>query len=116
MAIGCVERTACVTEAPTLPTAELSKASLVVPCHRYVWESNATGGFAISEDKDGEPIERGTQIKLFLKVYTCQGVNTLLSVIPFHNCHKQGAGLYRNPDVPEQGPNTCSLRVYGYLS
>ena len=35
---------------------------------RYVWESNASGGFAISEDTQGEPLGRGTQIKLFLKV------------------------------------------------
>lgn len=35
---------------------------------RYIWESSATGGFAISEDKDGESLGRGTQIKLFLKV------------------------------------------------
>lgn len=35
---------------------------------RYVWESNANGGYAISEDTQGEPLGRGTQIKLFLKV------------------------------------------------
>ncbi len=35
---------------------------------RYVWESNASGGYAISEDTEGEQLGRGTQIKLFLKV------------------------------------------------
>jgi HSP90 family molecular chaperone len=33
-----------------------------------VWESNASGGYAISEDTEGEQLGRGTQIKLFLKV------------------------------------------------
>ena len=37
---------------------------------RYVWESDAGGKFAISEDTTGEPLGRGTQIKIFLKVYT----------------------------------------------
>lgn len=35
---------------------------------RYVWESDAGGKFAISEDTQGEPLGRGTQIKIFLKV------------------------------------------------
>lgn len=35
---------------------------------RYVWESDAGGKFAISEDTTGEPLGRGTQIKIFLKV------------------------------------------------
>ena len=35
---------------------------------RYVWESDAGGKFAISEDTVGEPLGRGTQIKIFLKV------------------------------------------------
>lgn len=35
---------------------------------RYVWESDAGGKFAISEDTEGEPLGRGTQIKIFLKV------------------------------------------------
>lgn len=37
---------------------------------QYVWESNANGGYAISEDTEGEPLGRGTQIKLFLKEET----------------------------------------------
>ena len=37
---------------------------------RYVWESDAGGKFAISEDTVGEPLGRGTQIKIFLKVYS----------------------------------------------
>ena len=78
-----------------MPTIELGEASLIVPCHRYVWESNATGGFAISEDKDGEPLERGTQIKLFLKVNTCHGVDTLFeqylltTVTSRQQCYKE---------------------------
>ena len=35
---------------------------------RYGWESDAGGKFAISEDTEGEPLGRGTQIKIFLKV------------------------------------------------
>uniref|UniRef100_A0A061S629 Heat shock protein 90kDa beta n=1 Tax=Tetraselmis sp. GSL018 TaxID=582737 RepID=A0A061S629_9CHLO len=34
---------------------------------QYVWESKADGNFAISEDTDGEPLGRGTQINIFLK-------------------------------------------------
>ncbi|DBB16812.1 TPA: hypothetical protein ACH3X3_015050 [Trebouxia sp. C0006] len=37
---------------------------------QYVWESNASGGYAISEDTEGEQLGRGTQIKLFLKEET----------------------------------------------
>ena len=99
MAICCAQCIACVTEALTLPSVELGEASLIVPCHRYVWESNATGGFAISEDKDGEPLERGTQIKLFLKVHTCQRIDALLSATPADKCCKQAAVLQRNPNM-----------------
>eukprot|EP01026_Neomeris_dumetosa_P057149 TRINITY_DN524_c0_g1_i3.p1 TRINITY_DN524_c0_g1~~TRINITY_DN524_c0_g1_i3.p1 ORF type:complete len:809 (-),score=211.28 TRINITY_DN524_c0_g1_i3:419-2845(-) len=34
---------------------------------QYVWESQADGNFAVSEDTEGEPIGRGTQINIFLK-------------------------------------------------
>jgi heat shock protein beta len=34
---------------------------------QYIWESRADGAFAISEDKDGEPLGRGTQINIYLK-------------------------------------------------
>lgn len=34
---------------------------------RYIWESNADGQFAISEDTEGEPLGRGTQINIYLK-------------------------------------------------
>lgn len=34
---------------------------------QWVWESRASGEFAISEDKDGKPLERGTQINIHLK-------------------------------------------------
>lgn len=34
---------------------------------QYVWESNASGSFTISEDKDGEQLSRGTKIVLELK-------------------------------------------------
>lgn len=34
---------------------------------QYIWESKADGSFAISEDKDGEPLGRGTQINVHLK-------------------------------------------------
>ncbi|KAL3155343.1 hypothetical protein ABBQ38_010904 [Trebouxia sp. C0009 RCD-2024] len=37
---------------------------------QYVWESDAGGKFAISEDTAGEPLGRGTQIKIFLKEET----------------------------------------------
>lgn len=35
---------------------------------RYIWESKADGSFAISEDTEGEPLGRGTQINIYLKV------------------------------------------------
>ena len=34
---------------------------------QYIWESGADGNFAISEDTDGEPLGRGTQINIYLK-------------------------------------------------
>lgn len=34
---------------------------------QYVWESKASGDFAISEDTTGEPLGRGTQINIYLK-------------------------------------------------
>jgi heat shock protein beta len=34
---------------------------------RYVWESEADGAFAISEDTWNEPLGRGTEIRLHLK-------------------------------------------------
>lgn len=34
---------------------------------QLIWESAAEGSFAISEDKDGEPLVRGTRIDLHLK-------------------------------------------------
>ena len=35
---------------------------------RYVWEAQASGDYAISVDTDGEPLGRGTQINIHLKV------------------------------------------------
>ena len=35
---------------------------------RYIWESGADGAFAISEDTEGAPLGRGTQINIYLKV------------------------------------------------
>eukprot|EP00803_Ostreobium_quekettii_P005394 evm.model.scf_1379.4 EVM.evm.TU.scf_1379.4 scf_1379:28935-34995(-) len=34
---------------------------------QYIWESRADGAFAISEDSEGEPLGRGTQINIHLK-------------------------------------------------
>eukprot|EP00963_Diacronema_lutheri_P008915 scaffold776_cov347-Pavlova_lutheri.AAC.113 len=34
---------------------------------QYIWASKADGNFVISEDTDGEPIGRGTQVNIFLK-------------------------------------------------
>jgi len=34
---------------------------------QYVWESSADGSFTIVEDEDGEPLGRGSEIKLYLK-------------------------------------------------
>ena len=38
------------------------------PPRRYIWESGADGNFAISEDTEGEPLGRGTEIRVYLKV------------------------------------------------
>ena len=35
---------------------------------QWVWESQADGNFAVSEDTEGEPLGRGTQINIHLKV------------------------------------------------
>ena len=35
---------------------------------RYIWESDAGGNFAISEDPTGGQLGRGTQINIHLKV------------------------------------------------
>ncbi len=35
---------------------------------QWVWESSADGNFAVSEDKDGEPLGRGTLLRIHLKV------------------------------------------------
>lgn len=34
---------------------------------QYIWASKADGNFVISEDTEGEPIGRGTQVNIFLK-------------------------------------------------
>ncbi|GMH34447.1 hypothetical protein BSKO_02281 [Bryopsis sp. KO-2023] len=34
---------------------------------QYIWESTADGTFAISEDTEGDPLGRGTQINIYLK-------------------------------------------------
>jgi len=47
-------------------------------CGRYIWESGADGAFAISEDTDGEPLGRGTQINIYLKVGTQELASSLL--------------------------------------
>lgn len=36
-------------------------------CGRWVWESQADGSFTVYEDADGEPLERGTEIRIHLK-------------------------------------------------
>jgi HSP90 family molecular chaperone len=36
---------------------------------QWLWESGADGNFAVSEDK-GEPIGRGTMLKIHIKVCT----------------------------------------------
>lgn len=35
---------------------------------QWLWESNADGNFAVSEDTDGEHLGRGTVIKIHIKV------------------------------------------------
>lgn len=35
---------------------------------QWVWESKADGNFALSQDTEGEPLGRGTQINIYLKV------------------------------------------------
>ena len=35
---------------------------------QYIWESAADGNFAVSEDKENEPLGRGTLIRMHLKV------------------------------------------------
>ena len=39
---------------------------------QWLWESNADGNFAVSEDTDGEPLGRGTLIKIHIKVPVAQ--------------------------------------------
>ena len=35
---------------------------------QWVWESSADGAFAVSEDTEGEPLGRGTLLRIHLKV------------------------------------------------
>lgn len=35
---------------------------------QQIWESGADGNFAVSEDKSGEPLGRGTLLKIHFKV------------------------------------------------
>lgn len=34
---------------------------------RHIWESNADGNFAVTEDTENEPLGRGTEIRIYLK-------------------------------------------------
>jgi heat shock protein 90kDa beta len=34
---------------------------------QWIWESGADGNFAVSEDTEGEPLGRGTLVRLYLK-------------------------------------------------
>ena len=35
---------------------------------QWIWESSADGNFAVSEDTEGEPLGRGTLLRIHLKV------------------------------------------------
>jgi HSP90 family molecular chaperone len=48
---------------------------------RYIWESGADGAFAISEDTEGAPLGRGTQINIYLKV-----LNKMFCYRPLVDC------------------------------
>lgn len=53
--------------------------------HRYVWESKADGSFAVSEDTEGEPLGRGTQINIYLKAiifFTCMSGAACNTAVP----------------------------------
>ncbi len=54
---------------PLAPAPAPAPTQPLPPRHscRYVWESKASGSFAISEDTDGEPLGRGSQINIYLK-------------------------------------------------
>lgn len=41
--------------------------TIVIRSGRWVWESQADGSFTVYEDTEGEPLERGTEIRLHLK-------------------------------------------------
>lgn len=51
---------------------EVSDHEQVISKHnddkQWVWESSADGNFAVSEDTEGEPLGRGTLLRIHLKV------------------------------------------------
>ena len=67
---------------------------------RYIWESGADGNFAISEDTEGEPLGRGTEIRVYLKVSSSRGPLRL---------SLQGFGLRGRQHLAASGPDN----VYG---
>ena len=67
-----------------LPSESYEKCTYEWCLCRYVWESDAGGKFAISEDTEGEPLGRGTQIKIFLKVSSS---NLSSQCLPFPLLH-----------------------------
>lgn len=84
---------------------------------RYVWESDAGGKFAISEDTTGEPLGRGTQIKIFLKV------NTWIDAFLLQSCSSQAdasisdlAGLHAYALVVKRTPISYKAQEARQLS
>jgi Hsp90 protein len=67
---------------------------------RYIWESGADGAFAISEDTEGAPLGRGTQINIYLKVIRLRQCSAALPTAGIsHGVHAtvQGKILWHAP-------------------
>ncbi len=73
---------------------------------QWLWESNADGNFAVSEDTDGEPLGRGTLIKIHIKVpITAHTCSQLLTVLTSALTRAHGDVLLEDWD--QQGLKSC---------
>ena len=68
---------------------------------QHVWESSADGNFAVSEDKAGEPLGRGTLINIHLKVGRAAHADSCCTALAGGRAASHtGPGRPVHPDAP----------------